>query len=713
MVAQRISIFRTVLLILAISAAAVSGKIIYVDGAAEGLNDGSTWQNAYNFVQDAMMDANDFIVDANSVVEIRVAQGIYTPDANSTAPQGTGSRYATFGLGEGITLKGGYAGNTAAVPSERDVRLYETILSGDLAGDDARFEDPCDMGSDPNRNENSYHVLGALSVHDDARLDGFTITGGHADGADESTAGRSGAGIYMYYSEPEIINCTFRNNWAAGIGAAINCENYCSPVITNCTFERNYAQSRGGAISLYTGSATVTDCDFIKNGANGGGAVQNNYLTRITETFYTNCTFSRNEARRYGGAMYNYNSNPYITNCLFEGNVVHSTVDGVGGATANMDSEVIFSNCTIVGNRAPVSGSAMECYLGEPGLVNSIVWDNAPAPGGVLGGQSGLWAGYSVIQGGFDGYGVSDSDPLFAAGGQWDNNGTPQDVNDDVWIAGDYHLKSTTGRWDPNSGDWVADLVDSPCIDTGFPEDEIRFEVFPHGQVVNMGVYGGTEQASMSKCPVGNPADTTNDGKVNLDDLVLLFERWLEQDPPMLADVDRNGTIDFADLALMNDELRKKDFGDCRRQVFSDSFENGEWDGLWTEDDQRRWSTSRREASLGSFAARVRGRAENTILTSREIDLGDFTCATVWLSWFIESNFEPGDYVAFEVSTDGGATWTEKARLEGDAAEEDIWLDDMVSLKDVQQLQIRLRATISSIGKDAYVDNIAITGSYH
>jgi len=72
------------------------------------------------------------------------------------------------------------------------------------------------------------------------------------------------------------------------------------------------------------------------------------------------------------------------------------------------------------------------------------------------------------------------------------------DANDDFWVDGDYHLKSQAGRYNPNSQSWIQDDVTSLCIDAGDMTSPIGYEPFPNRGRINMGAYGGTEEASKS-----------------------------------------------------------------------------------------------------------------------------------------------------------------------------------------------------------------------
>jgi hypothetical protein len=144
---------------------------------------------------------------------------------------------------------------------------------------------------------------------------------------------------------------------------------------------------------------------------------------------------------------------------------------------------------------------------------------------------------YSDLQGGWTGTGNINVDPCFVSVGYWDANGTPADTNDDFWVDGDYHLKSQAGRWDTNEGRWTKNDVTSPCIDAGDPASPIGYEPFPNGGIINMGAYGGTEEASKSYfgeplCETIVAGDINGDCKVDFKDFAFMAFHWLEYNNP-------------------------------------------------------------------------------------------------------------------------------------------------------------------------------------
>ena len=134
--------------------------ILYVDAAAAGANDGSSWTDAFTALQPALEAAR-------SGDQIWVAAGTYTPSLESTPGD---PRSACFGMRNGVAIYGGFAGTEHNL-EQRDWVRHPAILSGDLNGDD---------GPDfANYAENSYHVFYHLGgVDSSAILDGFTISGG-------------------------------------------------------------------------------------------------------------------------------------------------------------------------------------------------------------------------------------------------------------------------------------------------------------------------------------------------------------------------------------------------------------------------------------------------------------------------------------------------------------------------------------------------------
>ena len=527
-----------------------AGRVIYVDDDAVGTNDGSSWANAYNNLQDAIA-----IVSTGD--EIRVAEGVYTPDKGSGIA--LGDRTATFQLINGVALMGGYAGLSTLDSDVRDVEIYETILSGDLNDNDADVDvnNPYDYFYEPTRRDNSVNVVTSTADDASAVLDGFIVTGA------------VNGGMLVIAGSPTILNCVFsRNSASEGSGISIwqgqsllkNCK-FISNIgggalygmdidltLSKCSFTGNYS---GGA--FISGSAVLTGCVFSDNTSrDGGGIVHSSGEFEIGKLELINCVFVDNSAvpspnnwYGYGGAV--KTTNATVRNCLFSGNwarrggAIYGDVQSVENCmfTANTAEQggclaigsSIITNCVFSGNRAEEGGVLFAAGSGSgPSLMFCTLSDNSAQNGNAIrlspGGRAPallsmtisnciLWNGgneinawredfadisivYSDIQGGWPGEGNIDLDPSFADPGHWDPNGTADDPNDDFWVDGDYHLKSQSGRWDPISENWVIDDVTSPCIDAGDPSSPAAFEPFPNGGRINMGAYGGTTEASIS-----------------------------------------------------------------------------------------------------------------------------------------------------------------------------------------------------------------------
>ena len=560
--------------------------VIYVDAKAGGLGDGSCWTNACNFLQDGL-------AKAHWRGEIRVAQGTYRPDEGvGVSPQ---DRTASFSLKDGVTIRGGYAGFAEPGPNIRDIRTYETILSGDIGLADVNID-------------NSYHVVTGSGTYETTVLEGFTITAGNADGNDANSCG---GGIHIYRGSPTIRDCIIRENTANTNGGGINVENgtprivgcnitdnrasygggihnqRSSPEVSHCTFSRNWATSGGGINNTSNSSPILTHCTFNENQAANGGGMRCNGKSNTT---VSDCIFIGNDAT-HGGGLFAAGSAPSCSNCTFTGNssswgggVYIKFCNGVelkegcklinnratargGGMFVYGDSHVTMMNCLIVENCADMAGAmyiSRECDVellnctftlnsarrgntlvyasaqlpSTTDLINCIIWD---------GGEQ-IWNAddstisivYSDVRGGWEGEGTGniDADPLFA------------DPN-----KGDYHLKSQPGRWDPNppAADWVKDDVTSPCIDAGDTNSDWTVELWPHGKRINMGAYGGTPEASMSPSTVGNIADLNNDDLVDYRDMTILTSQWPRQEILLREDLDRNGWVGFVDFCIFAD----------------------------------------------------------------------------------------------------------------------------------------------------------------
>jgi len=475
------------LFLLAVSCTAAAGKVIYVDGDAVAEFDGSSWANGYRCLQDA-------IAEAQPGDEIRVANGIYKPDRRLEVSGRTGARItasgdwtATFELIEGITMKGGYAGHGEPDPNARDIELYETVLSGDLYGNDIDVSNPGDLWEATSRAENSYHVVTSRNRVEDAVavLDGFTITGGNAN--ESSYFNGNGGGLYNPRCTIRITNCTFTWNSALFDGGGIY-NNQGDGSLTNCKFAENLTGSGGGAgIYNYKSNLSQNNCTFIRNLAQygEGGGINNDEC----DPNLTNCTFIENSARA-GGGIYNRYSSPTLTNCVFRGNSVRDQGGGVYNFNRNLSSPIL-RNCLFTGNSAGHSGGGIYNYWGGPVLTNCMFSRNSADNGNALACRSDherntvtltnciLWNGgdeiwsselsiinisYSNIHGGWFGTGNIDEDPLFADPNGPDN--IPGTEDDDLRLA---PSSPSVDAGDPSyvSGPNETDLDGNPRVVSG------------------------------------------------------------------------------------------------------------------------------------------------------------------------------------------------------------------------------------------------------
>ncbi|MFC1793085.1 hypothetical protein ACFL3Q_05810 [Planctomycetota bacterium] len=326
------------------------GRIIYVDEDATGVTDGTSWQNAYNYLFDALKDA--YFGDKPS--EIHIAEGTYKPDEGDGRNQGDPNLF--FLLLSDVTIKGGYAGFGEPNQDDQDYNRYRTVLSGDLADNDNETDTPDHLLDSSRRNDNSYNVVLANFETQGAVLDGLIVSGGNA-----SDPNSEGAGLLNKKGSIRVINCTFINNAVQGWGGGMATLEGDTTLI-HCIFSNNYASYTGGGADAYKSMIALTNCTFkdnIAGQAGGGMSINNTHMKMSDSVLISNTTLIA------AGGLYNsLSSDVEIIGCSFRNNHV---IDGGGGGIYNDECNPTLINCCFIGNRAgSINNSPESNYILDP-----------------------------------------------------------------------------------------------------------------------------------------------------------------------------------------------------------------------------------------------------------------------------------------------------------------------------------------------------------
>jgi predicted outer membrane repeat protein len=249
-----------------------------------------------------------------------------------------------------------------------------------------------------------------------------------------------GGGMFCFEgSTPTVSRCDFVWNDAERNGGGIYCEDS-SPEISSCTFRRNevlVAMSNfgGGGIALVRSAPTILECEFASNYAARGGGVscRDNSHPGILNSFFTantanagagvycvensmaqlNGDFFEGGVAISGGGLYADEANPWVTDCIFFGNVSSGTDEAHGGGAVHLYKAVVsISSSAFIGN-VGVRGGAV--HVREAAAVSvleaTFAANRADYGSGLYGRESNLILGNSIVAFG-QGEAVTCVDPL-------------------------------------------------------------------------------------------------------------------------------------------------------------------------------------------------------------------------------------------------------------------------------------------------------------
>ncbi|MDG2054042.1 MAG: hypothetical protein P8J86_04975 [Phycisphaerales bacterium] len=414
-------------------------------------------------------------------------------------------------------------------------------------------------------------------------------------------------------SDPKISQCQLLNNTAAlGGGGVFNIGNV-SPEFIEVVFTGNSSGLGGGAHNASLAQPQFNDCDFIGNRANlYGGGMYNSDATPVLDAclFKANVAegLDNTGMTGYGGAIANWNNTQLgAYNCQFDLNSAR-----IGGAIYSVASGLDIMNSQVSRNEAGL-GAGLFNDAGTydvnrngdeySGLLLLHVTDNvaAQAGGGMYSKEigasgTGLTVGSTTFEGNQanDGGGlynkavgsllefkacVINSNTANLDGGGMANNDASPTINNSTFTnnvaagygGGIYNSNSSRPRFNQskvcynqsalmNGGGGVFSTGDSwpQFIDTTVCLNTPNNIVGPLlGAVIESCVDDGNCEGNIID-DGGNPddgidtclGDSTQDGRVDLEDFTALLTSWGSQGPSA-SDFDQDGVVGLGDFTIL------------------------------------------------------------------------------------------------------------------------------------------------------------------
>ena len=501
-------------------------NVIHLNPNANGMNDGTSWTDAFTSWNDALKEASAvkneiWIAGTNLVKEALSTKAFSFPAAirggftgvecaASERPAGLRSvidgqnRFDTFNFNntgsltiESIEfLRGGYRG-LKKTASAGDITISNCVFYGCTRG----------LGNwDGNGNSNvSYQYGGGGAGLYGSGSAKAKVVDCHFEANIINSAGGNGGfggGLYVgsFGGGAEIIRCSFVTNYmqrnmdsSAAAMSALHVYNT-RATVDGCSFYGHYSDGIADVRGACSGSI-FRHCIFVGNYGGRVGVLQV-YLNNTNDTArIENCTFAYNLGSINPALMCTKGA-VAVTNCIFYGNLTR------GNATGAVDIRVA----------ADASATVDYCLFTVPETSNSTICVSSTTPDALQIGSHCIYTNplfstsiETVLRdvNSPEGYYLPRS---MTTGWNWSwSNPFPTFA-----IRASYrvHLRGGLGYYDEKTGARVIDYRESelsPAVDAGDPKSDYSMEPDTnegwHGRRVNLGAYGNTPWATLTRYP--------------------------------------------------------------------------------------------------------------------------------------------------------------------------------------------------------------------